>query len=145
MILQNLDDPNTSLPPSTQGTARSNVIKAKIEISNLGYDSRKVPAVIDCDGSKGHYCINYSPCITASRGAGGGHWLMNRGRRQNLREMIRLMGVKVARVQDVLDEETISQRKLGHCIGNAVPVTLISRIYERLLPAIGFKLPKVLK
>ena len=125
-----------SLPPESQATARKNVVAALKELVEAGIDCyRSEPAIIDCDGSKFHYNVGYSPCLTASRGRGG-HWVSSRGRRQSVAERLRLMGVRPQRVEDAVKNEPANL--IGEIIGNAVPVPLLAAVYRSLLPAIGF-------
>ncbi len=133
-------DVKAALPPESQTVARRNVIRALKSIADGDcLNPYKAPAVIDCDSSKGGYNVGYSPCITASRGAAGGHWISSRGRRFTVNEMVKLMGVDPARVHDATENE--SARVMGQILGNAVPATLIRKVYEKLLPAIGIRVP----
>ena len=127
----------SALPPASQKVARKNVMNAIANVQAKGVDPYTRPVIIDVDGSKGHFCSSYSPCLTASRSSG--HWVTNRGRRLSLSERLRLMGVRLERVQNCID--CASERDIGKVIGNAVPVSLISNLFRNLLPVVGLPGP----
>jgi len=120
------------LPPRSQGTAYDNVQSEMRKISEQNSDPLREAWLIDCDstrsrtGSQKDRC----PCITARRG--DGHWISNRGRRTNKKEMMRLQG---------MDPEGFSvavrDKALGKQIGNAMSCNVLERIFVRLLPAAG--------
>ena len=105
------------------------------EVRSSGVDVLRAPVVVDCDSSRCHYNVGYSPCLTASRASNGGHWVVCRQRRFTLREMVRLMGVRPERVSAW--ERQISSRQMGHIVGNAVPVPLLEAVLRPLLRAAG--------
>ena len=80
-------------------------------------------------------CLNKSPCLTASRSAAGGHWVVSRGRRFTF-EMAKLMGVAPRRLK-AWDSSCLTAAQRGHILGNAVPVSLLRRVLEGALPAVG--------
>ena len=70
------------------------------------------------------------PCLV--HGEPRGHWVSNRGRRTNLREMFRLQGMDPRRVKMV-----VSPNQMGAQLGNTMSVNVLERILCRLLPAAG--------
>jgi len=121
-----------TLPPESQGTARSNVLSMLKELKANGCRPLKVPYIMDCDSSarRAKYLKDLSPCMTCSRN--GGHWVSSRGRRMTKTEMMRLQGI---------DPNTfrvaVSECQLGRQIGNAMSVNVLERLFVRLLPACG--------
>jgi len=118
------------LPPSSQSTARGNVIRALREVKREGSDPAKEAFIVDCDSSPGRSVVvrGYSPCITCSRGAG--HWVTNRGRRMLKTEMMRLQGMDPTKFT-----VAVSNAQLGKQLGNTMSVCVLERLFTRLLPA----------
>jgi len=121
-----------TLPPASQGTARTNVLRTLKELKANGCSPLEVPYIIDCDSSpyRSKYLKEVSPCLTCSRG--GGHWVTSRMRRMTKPEMMRLQGMnpKAFKV-------AVSDTQLGKQIGNAMSVNVLERLFARLLPACG--------
>jgi site-specific DNA-cytosine methylase len=88
---------------------------------------------VDCDSSHPHYMLECSPCITATRGANGGHYLTSKNRRMTTNEMLRLQGMR----PKLVDKSILSSRQLGEAIGNAMTQTVLQKIFLRLLPSVG--------
>ncbi|CAE8638074.1 unnamed protein product [Polarella glacialis] len=122
----------SDLPPTSSGTAHSNVKAALKDLVKAGSDPLNQPFVIDCDGTAGWGARmeDRTPAMTCGRAAG--HWVTNRGRRMRTDEMMRLQGMdEKGFVQDVSD------RQLGKQIGNAMSQNVLERIMVTLLPAAG--------
>ena len=119
------------MPPATQTTARKNYLTACAEIiTTLHRNPLTSNIVADIDGGWGpHWMEGVVPCLTHARCGSQAHWIMNRGRRMNPKEMLRLMGL---RDQDV-DMTCISRRELGKLIGNSMSVHVLERLFRRLL------------
>lgn len=108
--------------------ASPRLVQAGAEVFN-----HKRPYVFDIDGSTPHAMCDRSPCITRTRG-GSGFYLPSRGRRMNLRELLRLQGLPVHYLEC---REGISDRQLGMMIGNALSGNVLGRVLSRVLPACG--------
>ena len=93
------------------------------------------PVIADVDGFHGTYMVNRCPCITRARG-GNGFFLMSRGRRLTVSELLRLQGFPtyILRCQA---KASCSNRLLGAMVGNAMSCNILERILVRLLPACG--------
>ena len=128
-----------NLPAETASTARQNVFQLLHAIIDQGNDPFFEPWVLDCDSSIGRARAwpGVSPCLTRSRGQG--HWISNRGRRMNCREMLRLQGWN-----DVF-YQTSSDLQLGQMLGNSMSINVLQRLYCTLLPAAGLVSPGVLQ
>ena len=62
-----------SIMPSAAGAAKNlQTIFKKVEAK--GGDPLRLHLICDIDGSKPHYNEGYSPCLTKTRAANGGHW-----------------------------------------------------------------------
>ncbi len=99
------------------------------------------PVIIGAQASSGrrNIAVGYSPCLTASRCANRGHWVSTTQAWMTCNDMLRLQGVRPARLAGW--RTAVAERQLGHIAGNAVPVPLLGRILERLLPAAGLVSP----
>ncbi len=128
-----------SLPRRKQFVARKNVMNALKAIKAMGCDPDVTNAVVDCDSSNGHWCLDKSPCLTASRasGADGGHWVTSRQRRLRVAEMAKLMGVAPSRIQNWDACPALTSQMKGRVIGNSVPVPLLVALLRNALPAAG--------
>lgn len=121
-------------PPASQGTAQANLVKAFSEIGSL---TKKNPclvdAIVDIDGTKLHWMLDMSPCLTRHRCGIGGHWVTSRGRRLSTGEQLRLMGFK----RSIMKVDSVTDRQLRLMIGNSCAVPVLERILLRLLPSVG--------
>ncbi len=131
------------LPPKSQSTARRHVQALHKMCCDSGVNLSKCNLIADVDGSKLHVMNGISPCLTASRAACGGHWLLCRGRRMTTQEMQRFQGIsvdppnKIGKAVQVARPSNISDRQWGRIIGNAIPLPLLQRILCCALPAAG--------
>ena len=89
-------------------------------------------ATVDVDSSNLNWKLTKSPCLTRTRCMG--HWIVSRGRRQNLDEQMRLMGMNPA----LISKEIISQKNLGELLGNAMAVNVLERILLRVYFKLAF-------
>ncbi len=99
------------------------------------------PVIIDAQASRRrlNFAVGYSPCLTATRCANKGHWVSTTQAWMTCNDMLRLQGVRPARLAGW--RTAVTERQLGHIAGNGVPVPLLGRILERLLPAAGLVSP----
>ena len=126
------DDP--ARQPTTS-TARANWQASMRYIHEHGGKPEE-PWVMDISSSvsrAGKAMLDRSPCLTQSRAAAAGHWLSWLGRFMTLEEMMRLMGFQPSKIP----RNIVSDRALGKALGNAVPVPLLSKVFEELLSAAG--------
>ena len=92
------------------------------------------PVAVDIDGSKPHWMLGMSPCLTRAR-ASTGHYLPALGRRLTIPERLRLQALPVdihARC-----EGNISDRQLGAMIGNSLSLNVVGAIVPQMIVACG--------
>ncbi len=134
-----LDDPppqgGRPRMPSSR-THLSNMLKAMKFIRGRGGDLNG-PWVADLGTGRelARPMCNVSPCLTASRCKSGGHYLFCRGRFMTTREMMRLQGIDPDRLSKA---EGVLESHFRHMIGNSFTVTVMERLLNRVLLAIGF-------
>lgn len=157
-VMKILDRPRPSdnpfnLPPESQATARAHVQSVLRDLKTQGLRDAtslaSVPIIIDVDSSKLHAMHDTSPCLTRSRGMGGGHWVLARGRRFTAAEQERLFGLHLqppsGRGQSVAVSKPpdVSARAWGGIIGNSIPVPMLARVVCMALAAAGRPVPDV--
>ncbi len=125
----------TAMPPETQTQARKNYVTAFKQIcDNLRINPLTSDIVADIDGSRGpHWMQGVVPCLTRARCGTSSHWVMSRGRRLNLMEMLRLMGIQSSEV----NLRCVTGNQLGRMIGNSMSVHVLERLLLRALPVSG--------
>ena len=90
--------------------------------------------IVNDGGVTGQYMKDVSMTITATRGAGGGFWLPQLGRRTTCQELFRLQGFQDG-TYHINDKLTTGH--MGRMVGNAFTKTVIERLLFRLLIAGG--------
>ena len=115
---------------------RKRLRQALHNIRQKGVDPRGTdqPVVVDIDGSKPHWMLGMSPCLTRAR-ASTGHYLAALGLRLTIPERLRLQALPVdihARC-----EGNISDRQLGAMIGNSLSLNVVGAIVSQTLVACG--------
>ena len=123
-------------PPASQSNALRNW---KTACSRIIRQENRNPfetdICADIDGSgRPHLMDGCVPCMTRSRCGKESHWLMGRGRRLNLKEQVRLMGMNP---KDI-NFDCMSESQLGKMLGNSMCVNVLERLLVRLLPAAGW-------
>jgi len=123
--------PKKSVLPSAPAAAQKvkDILK---ELRGQGIQPLKVPVVIDCDASRPRWLADITPCLTATRTAGGGFWVTCQNRRFTLRELFALQGMDLDTWRR---PEDLSDRKIGHMVGNAYTMTVIENIVKALAKA----------
>ena len=121
----------TNLPKGAH--ARQQVIAALQRIRELGFDPYKIACAVDANATKVHWMPNKLPCVTATRGSSGGHWLTNRARWTSLDELLRAQGMR----PEVIDKTVLTKPQLGRAIGNAMTQTIMTRVLRNLLTSLG--------
>ena len=66
--------------------------------------------------------------------AGGGFWLLHKGRQMTYTEMLRLQGLQPSRFKPLT---TKSQTKMQHAVGNAMSGNVMHRLVARIAWAMG--------
>ncbi len=87
--------------------------------------------IIDIDSAVMNWRHNESLCLTASRGRTGGYFVSSRGRRMTAEECLRLQAYN----PKLVNLACISQVQVKMAAGNAMTVSVIERMFLRLLPA----------
>ena len=120
----------------TSNTQKKNLKSVLKTLVSEGHDPLRSHYVMDIDGSKPHFNLDYSPCITRSRAGSGGHWLSWKQRKMSLREICLLQGVDL----DKINNTGVTDRQLAMVAGNAVPTPMLGRVLKEVLSAAGIKL-----
>lgn len=125
-----------NLPPSSQTVARAHVLALRRLLR--GQDLSKSAVIADVGSSALHYMEGVSPCITASRGSSGSHWVVCRARRLNLVETEKLFGFRCPPKAIVpVRPPTVSDRQWGKMLGNSIPLPLVGRVLAHALYSAG--------
>ncbi len=130
-ILDKRREPDSTLPMSRH--AAKMVLKAHHMLRTRGVDPHRACIAVDCDSSRGTWMVEKSPCITATRGRNGGHWVCCKNRRMTIAEMLKAQGVDPTKI----NTSCIGRRQLGEAIGNSMTQTVLEAILQRLLPSIN--------
>ncbi len=124
------------LPPGRPGNqSRRKVVKALRLLKSMGVHHRTAPVVCDCDGISGRIVVGHIPCLTAARASRGGFWLIHKGRKLTINEMLKLQGMDPARIN--FDGLGLRESKIGRMIGDAFTQTVVTRILAKALPLTG--------
>ena len=122
--------------PSGAG-ARKKVRKGIRFLKRAGVNHKSAPVACDCDGrGPGRLTVNYIPCLTATRATGGGFWIMCKGGKLSVAEMMRFQGMRLNQFpkKAVL---AVNATKLSKMIGNAFTQSVVQAILAKLLPLAG--------
>jgi site-specific DNA-cytosine methylase len=128
-------------PPAEQKTANKNVRCITDKLKSLGIDARRHALLIDTDGSKPSYSLLKAGTVTATRASNCGWWIPLLNRRIKIEEVLQLQGFKVSDI----DTNAVSERQLGHIVGNAFSQDVVRRLLTCLLPAAGLVAAATLK
>ena len=121
-------------PPS--GTvARRNLQVSYETAREQGIEPLQKPVIVDLWSTVANWSATRSPCLTAGRAKGGGHWISTLGRTMTSEEMMRLQGVDPKRV--MRHAKTVSKVTLNQVIGNAISVPILERVLEALFFSAG--------
>jgi site-specific DNA-cytosine methylase len=115
---------------------RQRLRQALHNIRQKGVDPKRTDqlVVVDIDGSKPHWMLGMSPCLTRAR-ASTGHYLPALGRRLTIPERLRFQALPVdihARC-----EGNISDRQLGAMNGISLSLNVVGAIVTQMLVACG--------
>ena len=124
------------LPTSQRGKDRATAACAAA-FKKHNVDPRTTPICVDIDcGLKySTWGINVARTLTRTRGGQGGPWVSTLGRRVNIQEMAALQAFQESDLP--LNDKCISRVKMGHMLGNSVPVTLIGYVLASAMYAGG--------
>jgi DNA-cytosine methyltransferase len=114
----------------TQSSAKQKVEKALEQARGCGLDPTKDCVVVNCDGITSSWKVDWTPCLTAARGATSGFWISHRGARMSVNELFKLQGMSY-------HHSSISKTEIGKALGNSFTQSVIARILVRALPAAG--------
>lgn len=116
-------------------THQRNILKA-MSLQTAAPDTDDAMQVADVGGSRLSLCTpDMCPCLTATRTASKGFWLLNRNRPLSMPELMRLQGMDQERMPGW--EAVVSERQMGHIVGNAINVQLFARLLRQVLLTIG--------
>ena len=109
-------------------------------------DGSVVPFMLDIDCSIGYDCVAHAGgamatmyCLTESRGARSGPYLLTHGRRFDTHELCWSQGRDVTPSEIVAMEDLhLSSQHWGAMLGNATSINVMERILLRGLVAVGF-------
>ena len=124
-----------SCQPSGKG-ARAKVQKVAASLAAGGLaegDSRLQDVLVGCLDISGHASQGRTPCLTSTRGQGGGWWLLAQRRMFSIAEMQRLQGMDPAK----MDLSSMSRAQAGRMLGNAFTQSVFTRLLAKALPFAG--------
>ena len=129
-ILEN--QPQVSLPSAPK--AKEKVLKVLRGLKQRGLDPRTMDdLVVNCNSIGGRPSRPHTPCLTASRGASRGFWIISQCRMMTRGELMKLQGMHPT----LFEWGDVSQVKSGHMIGNAFTLSVFTRVVAAMLPASG--------
>ena len=105
----------------------------KMRSRGLSPYGTKLPVVVDVGGTKAHWMVGKSPCLTQSRSQG--FYLPALGRMTSITERLRLQGLPSEIHRRCLGQ--VTNHQLGSMIGNAMSVNTLAAVLSRLLPSCG--------
>ena len=86
-------------------------------MQDRGYNVDRAKVVANVDGGKPAHMFNMCPCLTKTRAANGGHWLLWKRRRLSFLEMLKLQGMR----RDNFEiPPGVSERQVRGMVGNAM-------------------------
>ena len=95
-----------------------------------GIECRRAPVVVDIEGSKPHYAVDMSPCLTGSRGQRG-FWLLDQTRRMTLPARACSMSMDFTRVSSGCS--IMSENMFGEILGNSITLEPLGSLLKHLL------------
>ena len=129
-----LDNDAEASPPPIPDYALPNILTAIKRIQKLGHDVNKAPMCAEVlSGLRVTVMKGVSPCLTRTRCASGGHYLVRNHRLMTTSEILRLQGVDPTRLTA---PSGVSERQLRMAIGNAFTVTVFERLISNILKSI---------
>ena len=80
----------------------------------------------------------YTPCLTRTRAASGGHWIPELGLFLAVEEILNLMGLPLS-VAKTARAAGLTHVQIAHMAGNAIPTNILMILLARLLTIIGLQ------
>ena len=120
----------------TSNTCQSNLQEALTKIRNVWQkDPKRSKFIVDIQSSinRGpHLMEGVCPCLTRSRAANKGFWLVWKERFTTIDEILKLSGIPNGRIP----KKIAPDRALGAIAGNSVTVPLLARALQAMLAAV---------
>ena len=141
MPLRVLLDPDKSgierQQPRPGAMAKKHLLQLQHQLAKQWSDARCLtPYALDVSGVKARAVAGRAPCLTRSRAAPGGFWIITAGGLLTTQEMLRLQGLPEHLV-DAAAAAGVSGRQLLQMNGNAMSVNVLVLILSKLLIAMG--------
>ena len=131
-----MKDQGTSFNRPKEGTKAWNRLQDMLaKLAKQGISVHRQPYVLDVFGRGAHHCFDRVPCITSSRGTQGGYYVSSEQRMLSIEEMLSLQGLPRTYAQ-AAKHCSISDRQMGHMIGNAIAVNVLQLLIVRMLHAL---------
>lgn len=132
-----LPAPKGSVPRDTI-TANRNVLNAHKRIKKLGGTPSSDPYIIDlaASASRETFRRGEAPCLTASHAGERAYWATWLGKRLDIKQLMKLQGYD-NHPKGKPYKVNISDRRMGHILGNAMSVNVLERVLVRALHAAG--------
>ena len=101
------------------------------------FDLSKRSIVVDvgCTDQFAHHMVDCFPTITARRGSELNYWIVDMGRRVTVTDFMLLQGVSPDSYP--MDKVGVSDKRMGHMLGNAMSCNILERLLPRALMLIG--------
>ena len=128
---RNGDDLVSSLP--TADVKRRKILGAIENLMNQNLNPLTTAAVCSADNRVATTMVNRTPCLTRSRAATKGHWLLHRGRQMSTREIFKLQGLNPDRWAC---PAAMSESHFRACAGNAMSGNVIKAVLLSVLTAL---------
>ena len=126
------DEHPFSLPDCNSNVVHTNIVQALEKTITKGLDVH-APASVDQGSSHGGLMVGKVPTLTATRCAGGGFWLLHRGRYTKAHELLQLQGLRPRRFVKL---GNMTRNQFNHAVGNAMSGNVLTRIVASLLRSV---------
>ena len=119
---------------SLNASERTNLIEVIKRLRARGEDPAEA-WVADLGGSRAAMMKSMCPTLTRTRSQSGGFWMTWLGRKMTTNEILRLQGIHPHSIPCGL----VSERQVRGAAGNSIPVPLLARVLQGVLPSVGYK------
>ena len=132
--------------PSSRPTAPKaieKIDKVEAQLAKLGLSTaERAHMMVNCHSQLGQLFLEKTPCLTCSRGAQGGFWLLGHHRMMTVDELLQLQGIdpSCTRIASV-----VSARQAGALLGNSFTLTVVARVLVSAFRCIGCALEDPVK
>ena len=124
--------PATPLAQPQSSLATSKLKAAYAQARSAGVNPLSQCIAVNCDARTCSWKVDSTPCLTADRGASHGFWISDRGGRMTVAELCRLQGM-----EPITNPAGLTDRQIGHAVGNAFTQTVLARVLAQLLYSAG--------